>query len=152
MIKPNDQDMIKSTDIESILDADGVFVSTTSGVSMYPMLRDRRDTIIVTRPKERLEKYDVALYRRGESYVLHRVIKVLPDSYIIRGDNCLAKEYGITDAEVLGVLSGFYRGNREKSINSFGCKLYSRLIVALHPLVSIKLKLIARFKRKKGGQ
>ena len=76
MIKPNDQDMIKSTDIESILDADGVFVSTTSGVSMYPMLRDRRDTIIVTRPKERLKKYDVALYRRGESYVLHRVIKV----------------------------------------------------------------------------
>lgn len=152
MIKPNDQDMIKSTDIESILDADGVFVSTTSGVSMYPMLRDRRDTIIVTRPKERLKKFDVALYRRGESYVLHRVIKVLPDSYIIRGDNCLAKEYGITDAEVLGVLSGFFRGNREKSINSLGCKLYSRLIVALHPLVSIKLKLIARFKRKKGGQ
>ena len=154
MIKPNDQDMIKSTDIESILKSDGVFISTTSGVSMYPMLRDRRDTIIVTRPKERLKKFDVALYKRGESYVLHRVIKVLPDSYIIRGDNCLAKEYGITDAEVLGVLSGFYRGCKKKEVNLQGVtyKLYSRLIVALHPLVSIKLKLRARFKRKKGGQ
>lgn len=135
------------TDIETILQNDGIFVSTTSGVSMYPMLRDRRDTIIVKKTQERLKKYDVALYKRGDSYVLHRVIKVLPDSYIIRGDNCLAKEYGITDATVLGVLYGFYRGDREKSMKSFGYKLYSRLIVALHPLVSLKIKVKARLRR-----
>ena len=35
MIKPNDQDMIKSTDIESILDADGVFVSSGSACSSH---------------------------------------------------------------------------------------------------------------------
>ncbi len=144
--------MIKSTDIESILERDGVFVSTTSGVSMYPMLRDRRDTIIVTRLEGRLKKYDVALYKRGESYVLHRVIKVLPDSYIIRGDNCLAKEYGITDDDVIGKLNSFYRKEKEINMMSIKYKLYSRLIVALHPLVSIKLKVRSRFKRKKGGQ
>ncbi len=143
--------MIKSTDIESILDADGVFVSTTSGVSMYPMLRDRRDTIIVTRPEGRLKKHDVALYKRGERYVLHRVIKVLPDSYIIRGDNCLAKEYGITDDDVIGKLNSFYRKEKEINMMSITYKLYSRLIVALHPLVSIKLKVRSRFKRKKEG-
>lgn len=141
--------MIKSTDIESILEADGVFVSTTSGVSMYPMLRDRRDTIIVTRPEGRLKKHDVALYKRGDSYVLHRVIKVLPDSYIIRGDNCLAKEYGITDADVIGVLSGFYRGGKEKNMQGAAYKLYSGLIVILHPLVSLKIKLKSRLSRKR---
>ena len=141
--------MISGTDIETILEKEGVFVSTTSGVSMYPMLRDRRDTIIVTCPEERLKKFDVALYKRGESYVLHRVINVLPDSYIIRGDNCLAKEYGITDAEVLGVLSGFYRGDKEKSMKSFSYKLYSRLIVAFHPLVSLRIKVKARIGRRR---
>ena len=139
--------MIKGTDIESILKTDGVFVSTTSGVSMYPMLRDRRDTVIITRPEGRLKKYDVALYKRGESYVLHRVIKVLPDSYVIRGDNCIAKEYGITDADILGVLSGFYRGEKEKNIKGAPFKIYSRFICAVHPIVTLKLKISARLKR-----
>lgn len=136
--------MNETVTIEKALLDEGVYVSTTSGVSMYPMLRDRRDTIIVTPTKERLKKYDVALYRRGESYVLHRVIKVLPDSYIIRGDNCIAKEYGITDAEILGKLSGFTRGNKEINMNGAAYKLYSRLICALHPIISVKLKIRSR--------
>ena len=130
--------------IEKALTDDGIYVSTTSGVSMYPMLRDRRDTIIVTPTNERLKKYDVALYRRGENYVLHRVIKVLPDSYIIRGDNCIAKEYGITDADIIGKLSGFMRGEKEINMKSAAYKLYSRLICAVHPIISLKLKIRSR--------
>lgn len=136
--------MNNAVTIEEAILNEGVYVSTTSGVSMYPMLRDRRDTIIVTPTKERLKKYDVALYRRGDSYVLHRVIKVLPDSYIIRGDNCIAKEYGITDAEILGKLSGFMRGDKEINMNGIAYKLYSRLICSLHPIVSVKLKIKSR--------
>lgn len=139
---------MQGTDIETILQKEGVFVSTTSGVSMYPMLRDRRDTIIVTKPDGRLKRYDVALYKRGESYVLHRVIKVLPDSYIIRGDNCLAKEYGITDGDVIGKLKSFYRKEKEINMMSISYRLYSRLIIVLHPLVSIKIKLKAKLSRK----
>ena len=141
--------MNQLSSIEKALSEDGVYVSTTSGVSMYPMLRNRRDTIIVTPTAERLKKYDVALYRRGESYVLHRVIKVLPDSYIIRGDNCIAKEYGITDADILGKLSGFMRGEKEINMNGAAYKLYSRIICALHPIVSAKLKISAKLKKKR---
>ena len=141
--------MNRKLNIEEILKRDGVYVSTTSGISMSPMLRDRRDTIVVTPVAGRLKKYDVALYKRGDSYVLHRVIKVLPDSYIIRGDNCIAREYGITDSDVLGVLTDFYRGNRKKSMNTLGYKLYSRLIIAVHPLVSFKIKIKARLRRKR---
>ncbi len=112
---------------EDILETEGTLISTTSGVSMYPMLRDRKDTIIVKRPNGRLNKYDVALYRRGTQYVLHRVIKVLPDSYIIRGDNCEAKEHGITDSQIIGVLDGFYRGEKYVPLTKFLYKLYVRL-------------------------
>ena len=135
--------------IEDILKKEGVYISTTSGVSMYPMLRDRRDTIVVTPVSGRLNKRDVALYRRGESYVLHRVIKVLPDSYIIRGDNCLCKEYGITDADVLGRLTSFYRKEKEINMNGAAYKLYSSLIIAAHPLVALRIKLASRLKRAK---
>ena len=131
---------MKASNIEEILGTRGVYVSTTSGVSMMPMLRDRRDTIIVKPATERLKKYDVALYRRGESYVLHRVIKVLPDSYIIRGDNCIAKEYGITDDDVLGVLVEFYRKDKHISVNKRSYRMYSALICAAHPFVVLKLR------------
>lgn len=64
-------------------------VSTTSGWSMYPLLRNRRDTIIVRRPADvhadgRPRRHDVVLYHRPadpaagvrEAYVLHRIIGV----------------------------------------------------------------------------
>ena len=110
--------------IEDILARDGVFISTTSGVSMFPMLRDRQDTVIVRTYSGRLKKYDVVLYRKGNQYVLHRILKVLPASYIIRGDNCFQKEYDITDNDILGVLREFYRGDKKVELSGFRYRLY----------------------------
>ena len=134
--------MIESN-IQKILSDDGVFVSTTSGVSMYPLLRHRRDTIIITPTTKRLKKYDVPLYRRGNEYVLHRIIKVLPDSYIIRGDNCILLEH-VMDDEILGELTGIYRKEKKVNMNGCGYKLYSRIIVLINPFVRLKLRLKAR--------
>ncbi|MDO4743295.1 MAG: S24/S26 family peptidase [bacterium] len=105
--------MFDTESIENAIRKRGVFVSTTVGLSMFPMLRDRRDVIVVKPVKRRLKKYEVPLYRRNDgSYVLHRVIKLEKDGYVIIGDNCINKEYGITDKHVLGVLSGFYRNSK----------------------------------------
>ena len=56
--------------IEDVLETQGMYVSTTVGVSMYPMLRDRRDTVVISPCKGILQKYDVPLYRRGHNYFL----------------------------------------------------------------------------------
>ena len=134
------------TEIKKVLSEEGMFVSTTSGVSMYPLLRNRRDTIIVTPIDERLKKYDVALFLRGDSYVLHRVIKVLPDSYLIRGDNCIMPDK-VMDADILGKLTGIYRGDKEIDMQGRGYKMYSRLIVFFSPIVRLKLRLKFIFNR-----
>ena len=68
--------------IEDVLRQEGMYVSTTVGVSMFPMLRNRQDTIIVMPYEGRLKKYDVPLYKRGSDYILHRIIEVRPDSYL----------------------------------------------------------------------
>lgn len=120
--------------IEAVLAEDGVFVSTTVGVSMYPMLRNRKDTIIITPYEGRLKKYDVPLYRRGEKYILHRIVEVRPDSYVICGDNCMEKEYGITDEQILGVLTGFYRGKKQVDMESWAYKCYVRCWCGLYPM------------------
>ena len=110
--------------IEEVIEKDGMFVSTIVGVSMYPMLRNRRDTIVVMPYEGRLKKYDVPLYKVGDKYILHRIIEVLPDSYVIRGDNCVNKEYGITDEHILGVLTSFHRDGKEVNMSGFGYKTY----------------------------
>ena len=67
--------MSNKKQIEDVLREEGLFVSTTVGVSMFPMLRNRRDTIIVRPYEGRLKKYDVPLYKRGSDYILHRIIE-----------------------------------------------------------------------------
>ena len=107
------------------------------GVSMWPMLRNRHDVMMVVPAEGELHRYDVALYRRGEKYVLHRVVgyygKGPKNGYVICGDNCVMLEY-IPREDVLGVLRGFYRDGRHIDCEtSRGYHLYSKLWVALFP-------------------
>lgn len=78
---------------------------------MLPMIKTGRDVVIVEPKNGRLKKYDVALYRRGEAYVLHRVVDVTDEGYIIRGDNTYADEV-VPEADVFGVLTEYYRGKK----------------------------------------
>ena len=97
--------------IEQLLQEKGVYIGPTVGVSMLPMLKNRRDTIVVKPKTERLKPLDVALYKRGNAYVLHRVLQVVEDGYVIRGDNCYSDEY-ILEEDVFGVLTEFFRKNK----------------------------------------
>ena len=62
---------------EQILERDGKLVYKTRGISMLPLLRQDRDLVVIEKKNnEPLKRFDVALYKRGEKYVLHRVINV----------------------------------------------------------------------------
>lgn len=126
--------MNKERTIEEVLKEDGVFVSTTAGMSMYPMLRNRRDTIIVKPYEGRLKKYDIPLYKRNGTYILHRIVKVLPDSYVICGDNCEQREYDISDKQILGVLTGFYRDSQEIDMQGWKYRLYAHFWCFTFPI------------------
>ncbi|MBQ8869175.1 MAG: S24/S26 family peptidase [Oscillospiraceae bacterium] len=123
---------------EQVLKEKGFFVTTTSGVSMLPLFSDRRDRIVIRPVADRLKKYDVPLYRRGESLVLHRVIGVRENHYIIRGDNCIERET-VKDEQIVGVLCEFYRKDKHYTVNDFSYRLYSRLWVFISPaLIAFK--------------
>lgn len=120
--------------IEECLESNGIYVGTTKGVSMRPMLKEGRDTILISPVAGRLKKYDVPLYRRGEDYVLHRVVEVREDGYVICGDNCFAKEYGVREEQIVGVLSGFRRGDKYVAIDNPFYLFYAKVWVAIYPL------------------
>lgn len=119
---------------EDYIEKNGRLIYTNSGVSMLPLLRQGKDMFIVSkRDGQRCKKGDVVLYRRPpDSYVLHRIIEVRPDDYVILGDNCINKEYGIKDEDIIAVMTGYVRGGKEHSVLEKGYRFYS--FVWLHTI------------------
>ena len=137
---------IRAAGFEEVLARDGRLVYKTRGVSMEPMLRQDRDLVVIRVPSARLRKYDVALYKRGDATVLHRVIAVKDGAYLIRGDNTFTLET-VPDAAVIGVLTGFQRNGKEHSVTERGYRLYVRFWQAIYPLRA----LCCRFRRLAAG-
>ena len=111
------------------LDEGGNVTFTPKGGSMLPTLRDGKDSVVLAKPQGRLKRFDVPLYKRknGE-YVLHRIVKLNSDgSYVMCGDNQLVYEYGITDGQIIGVMTSFCRNGKIYTTQSKGYKLYVRL-------------------------
>lgn len=141
--------------IEDVLEREGKYVGPTVGVSMLPMLKNRRDSIVVSAKEKRLSPLDVALYRRGNDYVLHRVISLTDDGYVIRGDNCYADEY-VKEEAVIGVLTEFFRKDKHFFCTDGKYLRYARRRVKNYPfrrfVFRIKQKaknIIKRILRKK---
>ena len=110
-MQPTDISMREKLKIEEVIQREGKYVGPTVGVSMLPMLKQRRDTIVVCAKTEKLKPLDVALYHRGDAYVLHRVLRQTPTGYIIRGDNCYSDEI-VPENTVIGVLTEFFRKDK----------------------------------------
>lgn len=119
--------------IEEVLEKTGVYVGPTVGISMLPMLKNRRDSVIVVKKTERLKPLDVALYKRGNDYVLHRVLEVKEWGYIIRGDNCYSNE-NIPEDTVIGVLTEFYRKDKHVLCTNEKYLRYAKRRIATYPL------------------
>lgn len=122
--------------IKDILDTFGKYTGLTMGQSMWPLIHQQRDNIIVVKPEGRLKKYDIPVYiLPSGKYVMHRIIEVKDDHYVILGDGLTTLEK-VTDDMICGKLIGFYKnGKRYIDLEkNKGYKLYSRVWVALRPI------------------
>lgn len=131
--------MLSHDNIELALKENEEIAVCTSGVSMYPMLRHRKDMAVIKSVNYELKKNDVALYRaKSGKLILHRIIKVTPEVYVIRGDNLYSKEY-VKKQDVFGCLKGFNRNGKyidcEKSRGYKAYIMYVNLSFPLRYLV-----------------
>jgi len=134
---------MNKTTFEKIIEKDGKLIYTNRGDSMMPLIKEGRDLIIIEKPVGRLKKYDVPLYKRDSGqYVLHRVLKVRDDDYVICGDNRTNLEYGISDRHIIGVLTSVVRNGKEISVNNWKYKVYVHVWCDLFPLRVFVLKVL----------
>lgn len=129
------------TRFEDVIERDGRLIYTNVGDSMRPLIRQDRDILIIEKPNGRLKKYAVPLYKRNSGqYVLHRVLKVRPNDYVICGDNRYSKEYGITDRHIIGVLTAVVRDGKEMPITDWRYLIYVHLWCDFFPIRAFILK------------
>ena len=120
---------------EEMLEEKGYIVYTNVGTSMMPLLRQRRDIIEIRKKgPERCRKYDAVLYKRGGKYILHRIIKVREKDYVIVGDHCIWREWGITDDQILGVMTRVIRNGKTITPDQFLYRIYVHLWVDFYPI------------------
>lgn len=131
--------------MKETLDANGEVSFISSGVSMLPTIRDRKDTVTLVKPQGKLKKGDVPFYLRDNGqYILHRVIYVNGDTYVMRGDNQWVNEYNIRPDQIIGVLKSIERNGKTYNVESKEYKAY----VALLPAIRWAYRLYNALKRR----
>lgn len=120
--------------IEDELSKYGTYAANTVGTSMQPLFKTHRDVAVLKKLDRTLKKYDVVLYTgASHKYILHRIIGVREDYFVIRGDNTFVKEYVSRD-RILAYLVSFNRKGKHHTVDEFGYKLYSRFWNFIYPI------------------
>lgn len=115
---------------------------TVTGFSMYPLLRDGSDDVILTK-SAKIKKHDVVLFKRENGdFVLHRVIKVKGNILTIAGDNETKKERSVPKDNVIASMKAFVRSGKIHTTDALWYKIYSKLWLFIFPLRHIAARVI----------
>jgi len=116
------------------------------GTSMFPFIRNG-DVITITPFRSRIRRGRViAFLRRDGRLIIHRVVKVLPDGVITKGDNLPETDTPLSFERIIGTVNTVHRNDRRIR---FGVAGISGMLVAwlslcdwLLPLRRLRRRLI----------
>lgn len=109
-----------------------------SGHSMLPFFRHLK-TIVKLRKEITYRKYDVVLAKYENQYILHRVISVKQNTYILRGDGAFRKEI-VDKSDVFGRVVSFHTQGKKSKAYQFKVRLW----LFFYPLRSVLLKFVRK--------
>ena len=112
----------------------GEISGKTVGNSMWPLFRSGRDIATVKKLCGKPKVNDVLLYRKKttDEFILHRLLKITENGYIIRGDNKYITEF-VTDEDIIGVMTEFVRKGKHYDCENGLYKLYVVYIRVSYP-------------------
>jgi hypothetical protein len=124
---------VKTVNYDEQIEKEGKILVSPLGISMMPILRQKRDIMLIEKISKPLKVKDAVLFKRESGqYVMHRIIRINKDGYDIRGDNCINTEYAIKPSQIVGIMTGFYRD--EKFIDCKKNILYRTYVIFARPI------------------
>lgn len=122
--------------ISDIIESSENVVITVVGVSMQPMLYNRRDSVTLSKPEFPLKKYDIPFFKTDDGkFILHRIRRLNKDgTYDCRGDNCKTYEKNIAEKQIIGVVTKFTRNGKSYNVKkNIPYVLYTHVWPFLYP-------------------
>lgn len=120
---------------EQYINENGKLIYTNVGFSMYPLIKPR-DLLVIKKVDRPLRRLDIPLFKYKDNghYILHRILKKRDNRYILAGDNNLIKEKGVTDSDIIGLLTDIIRDGKTISVYSFRYRVYAHVMCDFFPL------------------
>lgn len=101
---------------EEELKTNGKVRLRVKGVSMYPLLRDGRDEVLIARfGGGELKKGDIALFRYRKGHILHSFVKKESGFYFMKGINVIGNGEKCRREDILGVVEKIFRECRKNA-------------------------------------
>lgn len=131
----------------SALDGGGKFVLSVTGGSMLPSLKPGRDQVELSKISV-LRKGQILLFRRqtGE-YILHRVVKVLPDGMLRMNGDAQTWTEAIFPEQAVAVVTRLCRKGRWYPCGTAADKCYATLWGLTRPIRGVLFKAYAALSR-----
>lgn len=95
--------------IESEIAEGKSVIFKVKGNSMYPFLRNGIDSVKLAPVNQKLAKNDVVLFKFNGKHVLHRIIKIEGDKYILQGDGVIKNKEYCSSEDIIGVVTHICR-------------------------------------------
>lgn len=110
--------------IEKAIQKYGCAVIVPGGNSMLPLLKPDQCSVWIKK-KETYHKYEIVLYRRRDGrFILHRIVGIEKEGFVLCGDNQTEKEKGIRKEQILGAAEQWEENGKTITSGAFGYRLY----------------------------
>ena len=117
---PND---IFFAQVISEINAGRSVIFNVKGTSMFPFIRNGKDAVKLTPVNQQLAQNDVVLFKNKGNYILHRIIKIDRDCFIMQGDGVIKNKEYCKREDIVGVVTHICRNNGDLiPVNSFKLK------------------------------
>lgn len=133
--------------IDEVISSGGEFRMYPRGVSMLPLLVQGEDSVVLVSLGDVCVN-DMILYRRDNGqFVLHRLVKIEGDEYVMCGDNQGELERGIKREHLLAKVKYFYKKDKKVTLDDKSYQKHLKGLPARRRWLRLR-GLLARVKNK----
>lgn len=128
-------------EVEFILKTGKTVRINVCGESMYPFLRNGDQVILTSSDVCDVCKDSIVLAHTSWGWVLHRVLRVTGAKLLLAGDANARQVESVTSHEIVGVVTGIWRGDLPIPLHSYAARMTVRLWRWLRPVRGILLRI-----------